>query len=221
MNTTYFAQYTQAAWMLYNGTDTLTLSYGAKPDIQRGQTVWQVADDYSASKKPEWTAYPVTKVVIDDSVKNAYHPKSMAYWFSNMHAANATITNLANLDTNSVTNMESVFEGFAKEATSGEMTLDLSNFSTDNVSNMKATFKDCAGFTTLDVSGFNTSNVESFEETFAGCSRLTTLDTSKLTPPKAKTTSAMFKGASSLTSLDLGAFTALSPLRIRVLCLKG
>ncbi|MBO7596202.1 MAG: BspA family leucine-rich repeat surface protein, partial [Bacteroidales bacterium] len=149
---------------------------------------------------PEDTRNSVTKVVFDDSFKD-YKPTSCAYWF--YHLGNLTeISGIKeNLNTETVTNMEEMFD-----CCSSLTTLEVSNFNTANVTDMSDMFYYCISLTTLDVSNFNTANVTDMRGMFSGCSSLTTLDVSNFNTANVMNMCCMFFNCSSLTSLDLSNF---------------
>ncbi len=140
-----------------------------------------------------------TKAVIDNSFAS-YLPTETLNWFFNCFNL-TTIEGIANLKTDNVTNMTSMFTGC-----SSLTSLDLSSFNTENVEEMGAMFYGCSSLTSLDVSSFNTSNLRMMYNMFAKCSSLTSLDLSGFNTEKVEEMGAVFEGCSSLTSLDLSNF---------------
>ena len=140
-----------------------------------------------------------TKAVIDNSFAS-YLPTETLNWFFNCFNL-TTIEGIANLKTDNVTNMTSMFTGC-----SSLTSLDLSGFNTANVTLMGAMFYGCSSLTSLDVSSFNTSNLRNMYNMFAKCSSLTSLDLSSFNTEKVEEMGAVFEGCSSLTSLDLSNF---------------
>ena len=110
----------------------------------------------------------IVNVIVDGSCAN-YDGTALQYLFWQFPNL-TTITGLTNLNTNSVENMRSMFEG-CPELTS----LDLSSFNTSNVTDMNSMFSGCTkletiyvsrGWTTDKVSGTNGNNM------FKSCSNL-------------------------------------------------
>ena len=111
------------------------------------------------------------------------------------------ISGIENLDTELVTNMQSMFD-HCNNLTS----LDLSNFDTSNVTNMYSMFGSCKNLTSLDLSNFNTSNVTTMLGMFRYCSGLISLNMNKLNTINVTTMYGMFDGCKSLTSLNVSSF---------------
>ena len=83
-----------------------------------------------------------------------------------------SISNIEYLVTDSVTNMQRMFEGCSKVSS-----LDLNGFNTANVTDMSYMFKDCSALTNLRTNiSFNTTNVTNMAGMFWGCSSLTSID---------------------------------------------
>jgi len=140
-----------------------------------------------------------TKAVIDNSFAS-YLPTETLNWFFNCFNL-TTIEGIANLKTDNVTHMTSMFTGC-----SSLTSLDLSGFNTENVEEMGAMFYGCSSLTSLDLSSFNTSNLRMMYNMFAKCSSLTSLDLSGFNTEKVEEMGAVFEGCSSLTSLNLSGF---------------
>ncbi|MBQ7415361.1 MAG: BspA family leucine-rich repeat surface protein [Prevotella sp.] len=140
-----------------------------------------------------------TKAVIDNSFAS-YLPTETVNWFFNCFNL-TTIEGIANLKTDNVTHMTSMFTGC-----SSLTSLDLSSFNTENVEEMGAMFYGCSSLTSLDLSSFNTSHLRMMYNMFAKCSSLTSLDLSGFNTEKVEEMGAVFEGCSSLTSLDLSNF---------------
>lgn len=121
---------------------------------------------------------------------------SGAQLFSNLK--NATLINLANIDTSKATNMHLMFAN-----SSSLTTLDLSNLNTENVTTMHAMFYNCNALITLDLSNFNTENVTTMNSMFSGCTSLNNLNLSGFTTSNVTTMGQMFRNCYSLTSLNL------------------
>ncbi|MBP3286363.1 MAG: BspA family leucine-rich repeat surface protein, partial [Prevotella sp.] len=140
-----------------------------------------------------------TKAVIDNSFAS-YLPTETDNWFFNCFNL-TTIEGIANLKTDNVTRMTSMFTGC-----SSLTSLDLSSFNTENVEEMGAMFYGCSSLTSLDLSSFNTSHLRMMYNLFYGCSSLTSLDLSGFNTEKVEEMGGVFEGCSSLTSLDLSNF---------------
>ena len=139
----------------------------------------------------------VTAVVIDDSFAAFHGFRTLAYFFYDFKRMKS-ITGLANLNTDNVTDMSWMFSGC------GSLTsLDLSPLNTTNVTDMSRMFSGCYSLTSLDLSPLNTANVTNMSFMFGGCSSLTTLDLSPLNTDNAMDMSWMFSSCEGLTSLDL------------------
>ena len=109
------------------------------------------------------------------------------------------ISGIENLDTELVTNMQSMFD-HCNNLTS----LDLSNFDTSNVTSMGAMFRNCGNLTSLDVSSFNTNRVKDMGLMFAGCGHLTSLDVSNFDTNKVTDMYYMFHGCNNLKTIYAG-----------------
>ena len=176
-------------------TSTLTFKYGTKPT---GAYALNEGD-----QKPEWQkfksgVYP-KKVVFDASFANA-RPTSCYMWFD-LCGFIEIIEGIEYLNTENVTNMESMFNGCGKLTT-----LDLSTFDTRKVTNMKEMFSFCENLTTINLSSFNTENVTNMESMFDFCNKLTSLDLSSFDTKKVTNMRRMFHDCSRLTTINLSSF---------------
>ena len=180
-------------------SETLTFRYGAKP-----------ADAYDLNEgnvAPEWfyqivyndNPYKIRKVVFDASFANA-RPTSCYMWFDRCSDL-TEIEGIANLNTEEVTNMYSMFY-----ACSSLTSLDVSHFNTQKVENMSDMFSVCSDLKSLNVSHFDTQNVKNMSRMFYSCERLTSLDVSKFDTQKVTDMSYMFSLCKGLNSLDLSKF---------------
>ena len=207
----------QAYAMFDDATETLTFSYGTKPE-----------GAYALNQErpePEWRMQKIRTVVFDASFAYA-RPTSCSHWFEdciyltriegiwNLNTENVTDMNsmflgcsslrsldLTNFDTGNVTDMSSMFLG-CRNLTS----LDVTNFNTEKVTDMSRMFQNCYGLTSLDVSKFNTSKVTDMCCMFVGCHKLTSLNVSKFNTTEVTDMSDMFEDCYALTSLDLTNF---------------
>ena len=207
----------QAYAMFDDATETLTFSYGTKPE-----------GAYALNQEraePEWRMQKIRTVVFDASFAYA-RPTSCSYWFKdciyltriegiwNLNTENVTdmkymfsgcswlsSLDLTNFDTGNVTDMSNMFLG-CRNLTS----LDVTNFNTEKVTDMSRMFEDCYALTSLDVSNFNTSKVTDMCCMFVGCHKLTSLNVSKFNTTEVTDMSDMFEDCYALTSLDLTNF---------------
>ncbi len=144
--------------------------YGVFDDGTKTLTIYYDEDRESKSGVVEWwkdiTIPGATEVVeFAASVADA-RPTSTRNWFEEFTKL-TTINGLENLNTEEVTNMNSMFFNC------GSLTsLDLSSFHTEKVENMGYLFYSCSKLSSLDISGFNTGNVWNMYCMFAYCSKL-------------------------------------------------
>ena len=196
-----FAQTTESYAVLDNAAGTLTFKHDAnKPagafSLNEGETypAW-----YDGDGTTEYNKNNITKVVFDPSFANARPTNCYAWFFACKDLA--TIEGLEYLNTEKVTNMNSMFSN-CPSLTS----LDLSNFKTQNVTDMTNMFIACYKLTSLDVSNFDTRNVTNMANMFYSCSNLTSLDVSKFDTRNVTDMSYMFLGCGNLASLDVSNF---------------
>ena len=207
----------QAYAMFDDATETLTFSYGTKPE-----GAYALNQERS---EPEWRMQKIRTVVFDASFAYA-RPTSCSYWFKdciyltriegiwNLNTENVTdmkymfsgcswlrSLDLTNFDTGNVTDMSNMFLG-CRNLTS----LDVTNFNTEKVTDMSRMFQNCYDLTSLDVSNFNTSKVTDMCCMFVGCHKLTSLNVSKFNTTEVTDMSDMFEDCYALTSLDLTNF---------------
>ena len=181
----------QAYAMFDDATETLTFSYGTKPE-----------GAYALNQErpePEWRMQKIRTVVFDASFAYA-RPTSCSHWFEDCIYL-TRIKGIWNLKTKNVTDMSSMFLGC-----SSLRSLDLTNFDTGNVTDMSKMFLGCRNLTSLDVSKFNTSKVTDMCCMFVGCHKLTSLNVSKFNTTEVTDMSDMFEDCYALTSLDLTNF---------------
>ena len=181
----------QAYAMFDDATETLTFSYGTKPE-----------GAYALNQErpePEWRMQKIRTVVFDASFAYA-RPTSCSHWFKDCIYL-TRIEGIWNLNTENVTDMSSMFLG-CRNLTS----LDVTNFNTEKVTDMSRMFQNCYDLTSLDVSNFNTSKVTDMCCMFVGCHKLTSLNVSKFNTTEVTDMSDMFEDCYALTSLDLTNF---------------
>lgn len=196
-----FAQTTESYVVLDNAAGTLTFKHDAnKPagafSLNEGKTfpAW-----YDGDGTTEYNKNNITKVVFDPSFANARPTNCFAWFFACKDLA--TIEGLEYLNTEKVTNMNSIFSN-CPSLTS----LDLSNFKTQNVMDMTNMFIACNKLTSLNVSKFDTRNVTDMSFMFALCQELTSLDISNFDTENVTNMGCMFYGCEKLTSLDVSKF---------------
>ena len=187
----------------YDGySETLTFRYGAKPagayDLNEGNATPRWWDDRFISEAPE-EHNKIRKVVFDASFANA-RPTSCYMWFDRCYDL-TEIEGIANLNTEEVTNMRSMFSA-CRSLTS----LDVSHFNTQKVEDMSDMFSACSGLKSLNVSNFDTQNVKDMNSMFYSCKGLTSLDISKFNTQNVTNMGYMFSWCKGLKSLDLSNF---------------
>ena len=187
----------------YDGySETLTFRYGAKPagayDLNEGNATPRWWDDRFISEAPE-EHNKIRKVVFDASFANA-RPTSCYMWFDKCYDL-TEIEGIANLNTEEVTNMGSMFSA-CRSLTS----LDVSNFNTQKVEDMSDMFSVCSGLKSLNVSNFDTQNVKNMSTMFYSCRSLTSLDVSNFDTQNVTNMGYMFSWCKGLNSLDLSNF---------------
>ena len=194
---------------LSDNNTVLTFYYDDQKAARNGMSV----GPFEQEKDREWNniAETITTVVFDSSFDNCTTITSTAYWFYGMYNL-STITGLEHLNTQSVTDMSSMFES-CKNLTS----LDLRSFDTSNVIRMEDMFRMCESLTNIDLSSFNTANVERMGSMFCYCSALTTIDVSGFNTENVRSMGAMFGGCSSLISLDLRNFNTANVMSMNAM----
>ena len=184
--------------VLSNNNTVLTFYYDNQKEARGGMSV----GPFNNANDRGWDANKesITSVVFDASFANCTSLTSTAYWF--YQCTNLTsITGIANLKTDNVTNMHWMFLGC-----SNLTSLDVSGFNTENVTDMNSLFFYCSGLTSLDVSGFKTDRVKDMNGMFEGCSNLTSLDVSGFNTENVTDMGLMFSVCSGLTTLDVSGF---------------
>jgi uncharacterized repeat protein (TIGR02543 family) len=110
-----------------------------------------------------------------------------------------TSMNLGDVNTDSLTNMNSMFL-FCSSLT----TLDLSGWNTGKVTSMSSLFAGCESLTSLDLTGWNTAKVTAMYSLFNGCTSLQSLDLSSWNTGRVRSMYLMFDGCTSLTTIYVG-----------------
>ena len=181
----------QAYAMFDDATETLTFSYGTKPE-----------GAYALNQEraePEWRMQKIGTVVFDASFASA-RPTNCYGWFKDCFYL-TRIEGIWNLNTENVTDMKYMFSDCSLLSS-----LDLTNFDTGNVTDMSNMFLGCRNLTSLDVTNFNTEKVTDMKYMFVDCQKLTSLNVSKFNTTEVTDMSDMFEDCYALTSLDLTNF---------------
>ena len=207
-----------------------TLTFKCDKEMPITTNAWACED--TEETNPEWNNNYYTKVVFDDTFKDA-RPKSCYKWFANNSLT--AIVGIGNLNTSEVTTMYGMFQG-ANNLEIVDVTgfdtknvtdmcnmfincrklaeIDVTKFNTEKVTNMGYMFGYCNQLLKLDVSKFDTKNVEKMDGMFAGCSSLTKLDVSNFNTEKVTDINCMFINCSKLETLDLKNFNTEKVTRI-------
>ena len=207
---------------LSSDNKTLTFYYDSQKQTRSGMSIGPFASGSNISWYSQRTS--ITTVVFDASFANYTNLTSTAYWFIGCHNL-TTITGIANLKTDNVTSMVSMFSncvnlhwvdvsGFNTSNVTDMSNMfmncsklesvDVTHFNTAKVTNMSGMFYGCTDLSGLDVSGFDTGNVTTMKEMFHDCSSLSTLDISNFNTAKVTTMLGMFFGCSHLRALEFG-----------------
>ena len=199
-----FSQKSQPVAYAVFKDSTLTFYYGKKKPqgayyVEKMVRVQRIATSYYTK---EWDSVrnKIKTVVFDKSFKK-FCPKSCSRWFAGCENLTSVKGIEKNLNTSTVTDMNSMFL-LCKNLT----TLDVSGFNTDNVTNMEGMFRECANLSSLDISGFNTDKVTDMSGMFDNCNKIQNLDLSGFHTDNVADMSGMFNDCKSLTSLDISGF---------------
>lgn len=188
----------QTAYYSFDGS-TMTIYYGEQiPSGCKAVGAWDA---------PSWISSPLqsdkqknaTKVIFDSSFKNAT-PTSCKQWFYRFSKLES-IDGIENLNTEEVTDMESMFSECGKLKS-----IDLSHFNTTKVKNMDHMFNYCSSLATIDASSFNTSEVTNMDGMFAYCSAAGSINVSSFNTANVTTMTGMFGGCLFLSAIDLTHF---------------
>ena len=181
-------------------TKTYALNSGSSNPQWSGASFSDTATDTHSSADFDVSVYYrklITQVVFDASFAD-YHPTTCYYWFCNFNEL-TNISGIANLKTDLVTNMGSMFESCIKLPS-----IDVSGFNTSNVTNMRGMFDGLILITSLDVSNFDTSNVTNMGSMFRALRKITSLNLSNLDTRKVTDMSYMFGICDLLESITFG-----------------
>ncbi len=168
--------------------DKNTYGYTARYDLPTKKT-----DNLWVTNNEEYLKN-ITKVVFNEEFKSV-SPTTCAGWFLNMSALKE-IEGIEYLNTEKVTDMQSMFEG-CKALTA----IDMSKFNTTEVTDMNSMFKDCNVVADFDVSAFNTEKVTSMASMFENCDSIDKLDLRNFNTAKVTNTGKMFSGCGSLAKI--------------------
>ncbi|MBR1453403.1 MAG: BspA family leucine-rich repeat surface protein, partial [Lachnospiraceae bacterium] len=162
-----------------NANDTLHIASGSNTAYDSA-TNKGTFTTFNTSTSQGWNSFKsnITKVVIDNNLKPVKN--NMMHWFNGLSIV-TEFTNLNNINTSTVTNMEALFSNCLQLTN-----LDLSSFDTSNVTNMNDMFADTTHLNNINLSSFDTRNVTSMKNMFYDCRdinilNLSTFDTSNVT----------------------------------------
>ena len=179
------------AYAVWSGT-LLTFYYDGFKSTRTGNT-YSVDWKDNSPQRPAWYNNDQIQTVTFDSSFGEYHGMTyLGHMFENMDNL-ANINGLQYLNTESVTDMNSMFQSCTSLTE-----LDLSHFNTANVTSMWGMFQGSSSLTSLDLSSFNTANVTDMENMFSGCTGLVKVFLTNFTTPKTPRTNKMFYNCSSL-----------------------
>ena len=185
--------------VLSEDNKTLTFYYDTNKETNNGMDVGPFTVDANGVSSGWFNDRESIETVVFNSSFADYHGlTSTSYWFYGLQNLK-TITGIENLNTENVTDMQSMF--YHCESLTA---LDLSHFDTSNVFYMQSMFTGCAGLTSLDVSKFNNSKVMYMDWMFMGCNSLTSLDLSNFDTQNVAIMRDMFRSCSSLTTIYVG-----------------
>ena len=181
-----------------SSTNTLTFKKNVGETLPKN-SAWVEDKQTVATINKKLENGTIVHIVFDKSF-STYTPTSLYSFFKNLTKLE-TITGLEYLNTEKVTNMNSMFY-----SCSSLTSLDVTHFNTANVADMSYMFYSCLSLTSLDVTKFNTEKVTNMSYMFASCSKLTSLDVTKFNTANVTDMSYMFYRCLSLTSLDVTKF---------------
>ena len=185
--------------VLSEDNKTLTFYYDTNKETNNGMDVGPFIVDANGVSSGWFNDRKSIETVVFNSSFADYHGlTSTSYWFYGLQNLK-TITGIENLNTENVTDMQSMFYQCASLTALG-----LGHFDTSNVYYMDSMFHGCEGLTSLDVSKFTNSKVMYMGGMFEGCSSLTSLDLSDFDTQNVQGIGYMFHGCSSLTTIYVG-----------------
>ena len=158
---------TKTGYAQWDSTNKILTFYGGE-SVPEGNNYFSIDVGYGT---PGWyyesdMQSNCEKIIFDESFK-AVRPTSCFSWFSSFKELQE-IEGIENLNTEDVTNMNSMFN-YCSKLTS----LDLSSFNTSKVENTYYMFHNCSNLKTIYVSDkFTTDKVTYGDYMFSGCSKL-------------------------------------------------
>ena len=182
-------------------TKTMTFYYGKHREGATLIGYYDIKNPYAENAE---------KVVFDKSFAN-YKPTSCSGWFSGYSNITEIVDMEKYLNTEDVTNMESMFYGCNKLAT-----INLNNFNTSNVVGMDYMFCGCSSLTDIDISGFDTRNVTLMYEMFGSCKQLTSLELGNFNTSTVIDMWGMFDNCTNLKTIFVGDKWNVESVRIRL-----
>lgn len=185
--------------VLSEDNKTLTFYYDTNKETNNGMDVGPFTVDANGVSSGWFNDRESIETVVFNSSFADYHGlTSTSYWFYGLQNLK-TITGIENLNTENVTDMQSMFYQCASLTALG-----LGHFDTSNVYYMDSMFHGCEGLTSLDVSKFTNSKVMYMGGMFMGCNSLTSLDLSNFDTQNVAIMRDMFRSCSSLTTIYVG-----------------
>ena len=157
---------TAEAYAVLEEDKTLKFYYDTKKEERNGMSV---GESYARPENVLWydQRHNISSVVFDHSFANCTTLTSTPFWFYDFSQL-TTITGIANLKTDNVTNMYGMF-AYCEKLT----TLDLSGFNTAKVENMDWLFYRCSELETVYVGDlWSTASVTMGQEMFYACHKL-------------------------------------------------
>ena len=175
----------------YNGSET-TYTIPATATIS-GITYTTQIGKKAISSSAGLSTGSITKLAFEKNVE-------CLPYLQNLFLNNTIIQNidLSNLNTESVTNMSSVFQGCSKLEI-----INVTGICTENVNSMSYMFNGCENIKAIDLSGFNTAKVTTMLGMFATCKKMTNLDISNFSFGNCKDVSYLFTNCENLKTVKI------------------
>ena len=181
-----------------SSTQTLTFMENVGETLPEN-SAWVIDKQSVATINKKLGNGTIVHIVFDKSFRT-YTPTSLYRFFEDLKKLE-TITGLEYLNTEKVTDMNSMFSNCLSLTS-----LDVTHFNTANVTDMGLMFYSCSSLTSLDVTHFNTEKVTYMSNMFGNCLSLTSLDVTHFNTANVTVMNGMFSNCSSLTSLDVTHF---------------
>lgn len=203
----YFTEVLKVYTEFVESTGTLTYYYGGKYPKRTG-----IIEFYDPINDPNATRFEkyykkVTKVVIDESMKEAPLTSARAMFYGRglygeYRLINLTvIDSLSYLNTSMVTDMSYMFYGCEALELDSYAYYAIAKFNTQNVTDMSSMFRDCKAIEYVDVSNFNTQNVKDMQGMFQNCESLKVLDLRNFDVQNVTSLREMFRGCKALETI--------------------